>query len=369
VGIGSRPAVHRLNAVCPYFTMFPLDFPLSVLDEFPATRVLDPFCGRGTTLYASRLRGISATGIDTNPVAVALSAAKTHSSTPARVTRLARELITGNLDAPAPEGVFWDWCYNAKTLTELSQLRQGLQNRSGADAAVLRAIVLGVLHGPRTKGPPSYLSNQMPRTFASKPEYSVRYWSGRGMKPMYVDVVDVISRRAKHVLADVPPAMRGHVHHGEASTVLRRLRKRFDLVITSPPYFGMRTYLPDQWLRWWFLGGPAHVDYSAPTPLASADRVRFIDGLAEVWAAAATRCVPGARLVVRFGALPSMWMDPSEIVQESLIKADAGWSICRVRSAGASAAGRRQAEQFGKAGRHVDEVDLVATLQTCVQDQ
>ncbi|WP_338066098.1 DNA methyltransferase, partial [Hydrogenibacillus schlegelii] len=39
--------------------MFPLDFPLSHLKE--ARRedwVLDPFCGRGTTLYAARLLGL-----------------------------------------------------------------------------------------------------------------------------------------------------------------------------------------------------------------------------------------------------------------------------------------------------------------------
>ena len=28
-------------------------------------------------------------------------------------------------------------------------------------------------------------------------------------------------------------------------------------VVTSPPYYGLRTYGPDQWLRQWFLGGPA----------------------------------------------------------------------------------------------------------------
>jgi hypothetical protein len=33
-------------------------------------------------------------------------------------------------------------------------------------------------------------------------------------------------------------------------------------IVTSPPYYGMRTYLPDQWIRNWFLGGPPEVDYS-----------------------------------------------------------------------------------------------------------
>src|SRR5687768_1933571 len=42
---------HRLNALCPYFTMFPLDFPLRALGRAkPGDRVLDPFCGRGTMI-------------------------------------------------------------------------------------------------------------------------------------------------------------------------------------------------------------------------------------------------------------------------------------------------------------------------------
>jgi hypothetical protein len=32
--------------------------------------------------------------------------------------------------------------------------------------------------------------------------------------------------------------------------------------LTSPAYYGLRTYVADQWLRNWFLGGPAYVDYS-----------------------------------------------------------------------------------------------------------
>jgi hypothetical protein len=53
----------RLNAVCPYYTMFPLEFPLSQLQLYPdVRRVLDPFCGRGTTLYAARLASREAVG-------------------------------------------------------------------------------------------------------------------------------------------------------------------------------------------------------------------------------------------------------------------------------------------------------------------
>src|SRR5713101_9964538 len=48
-----------LNAVCPYYTMFPLAFPLGVLSRRsqPKQWVLDPFCGRGTTTFGARLLG------------------------------------------------------------------------------------------------------------------------------------------------------------------------------------------------------------------------------------------------------------------------------------------------------------------------
>ena len=42
--------LRALNSVCPYYTMFPLDFPLARLaGASTGDWVLDPFCGRGST--------------------------------------------------------------------------------------------------------------------------------------------------------------------------------------------------------------------------------------------------------------------------------------------------------------------------------
>ncbi len=67
-----------LNAVCPYYTMFPLDFPLRTLAgrARKGDWVADPFCGRGTTNFAARLLGLPSVGVDSSPVAVALTQAK-----------------------------------------------------------------------------------------------------------------------------------------------------------------------------------------------------------------------------------------------------------------------------------------------------
>src|SRR6266705_1167133 len=67
-----------LNGICPYYTMFPLDFPMRVLSRVdrPGGWVLDPFCGRGTTNFAARVLGLPNVGFDSNPVAIAIAAAK-----------------------------------------------------------------------------------------------------------------------------------------------------------------------------------------------------------------------------------------------------------------------------------------------------
>jgi len=46
----------------------------------------------------------------------------------------------------------------------------------------------------------------------------------------------------------------------------------------------------------------------------------------------------------------------------SIRQAGAGWTVKEVRPAGTSPKKARQAEQFGKAGSAVDEVDVVAEL-------
>jgi SAM-dependent methyltransferase len=349
--------------------MFPLDFPLTILDQYRPERVLDPFCGRGTTLYAARLRQVRAVGIDNNPVAVAVAQAKVARSTPAALTRLARRLLCEHSDAEPPAGPFWEACYHPTTLRQLAAVREGLLREPDNNTSILlRALLLGVLHGPTNKHAPTYLSNQMPRTFASKPAYSVRYWQEQGMKPPEVDLIDAVDRRARHTLAELPPAMSGsRVIEGDAASVLRSGRgRRFDLVITSPPYFGMRTYGPDQWLRAWFLGGSTDVDYSAPGPLASDDEHVFTAALAEVWLAAARRCRKGASLIIRFGALPSKGNDPEQLLLRSLRESRAGWLVTDVRPTPAPSAQRRQAHQFlrrsRKASQTIAEVDVTAEL-------
>lgn len=357
--------------MCPYYTMFPLDFPLRQMELYPdAKQVLDPFCGRGTTLYAARLAGREAVGIDISPVAVAVAQAKAVRVRPETVVRLARRVLREAPIEAGPGGEFWEWAFHPETLREVIALRRWLLSYGDTPAAqLLRALLLGALHGPRNKGLPSYLSNQMPRTYASKPDYAVRYWRRNGLIPVRVIALDLIKRKARRLLAECPPPLPGMVLQGDAAQTVRRLRRRFDLVITSPPYYGMRTYVQDQWLRNWFLGGPSEVPYCSRGQLAhQPGQSAFIAALTEVWTAIAEKCAPNAKLVIRFGALPSSKVSPEHLVVSSLNTAKAGWLVTDVRPAGVPTARKRQAGQFAgnrsKIGQAVTEIDVLAELAT-----
>src|SRR5579859_4184436 len=205
-------STHALNAVCPYFTMFPLEFPLQRLKrESKSPILLDVFCGRGTTLYAARLCGLEAYGIDASAVAVAIARAKLARTTTGHVIRFAKRLLATYRHVSTPKGAFWSNAYDRKTLSEICRIRHGLltQRRSDeSDASImLRAVMLGALHGPTSvqQENTSYFSNQMPRTYASKPAYSVRYWRKHRLRPAYVNVLSVVKRRTMRALRYAPP--------------------------------------------------------------------------------------------------------------------------------------------------------------------
>lgn len=265
-----------------------------------------------------------------------------------------------------PKGEFWQWCFHPETLQEVVTLRHKLLSiKDSAASEVLRALVLGSLHGPRNVGEPSYLSNQMPRTYASKPGYAVRFWKEKDFRPLRVDTLAVIRRRAQRLLSDLPPRTGGRIILGDAVSCVETMRTNFDLIVTSPPYYGMRTYVSDQWLRAWFVGGPPEVPYSTATAGQIAlqpSQAAFTTALASTWRAVAKRSEIGARLVIRFGTLPSVKTDPEKMIFASVRESAAGWlvrDVCQVRPPSKRS---RQASQFGKAGTAVEEVDVTAEL-------
>lgn len=332
--------------------MYPLDFPLRVLaNESKKNRwVYDPFCGRGTTNLAARLNGMPSVGIDSSPVAVAIARAKVVRSSVKSVVDCATEILRdGKEPENIPQGEFWKRAYNSAVLYQICQFREEfLRDCRSSRRKTLRAIVMGALHGPLCKTQPSYFSNQCPRTFAPKPAYAVRYWKRHQMKPPSLDVLAIIHRRAERFLSIVLPETEGVVLERDSRQWAdERLEGLFSWVITSPPYYGMRTYIPDQWLRYWFVGGPSAVDYSSkPKDFQHSSPETFSRQLKSVWVNAALMSRNDANLVCRFGGIHDRQQDCIEILKDSF--QDSGWRLTTIKDAGSALNGRRQATQFGR---------------------
>jgi hypothetical protein len=344
-----QAAAFALNAICPYYTMYPLRFPLGFLARHgsPGQWVLDPFCGRGTTNFAARLCEMHSHGADSSSVAVAIASAKLADTSSKAVIDLATRILNEGKDVnDLPEGEFWTLAYDHTVLRQICRLREALLKKCDTDSRlVLRAILLGALHGPVNKETRTYLSNQCPRTFAPKPAYAMQFWRREGLLPPNVNVLDVIRRRANHYLRHQLPRVKGQI--SEQDSRLQPFRsKQFSWVITSPPYYGMRTYVPDQWLRNWFVGGEAKVTYrQRGVDMEHTKPDSFANQLRQVWCSAHKAASGSATLLCRFGGIRDRNAEPLEIIKESL--KGSGWSIRTIRAAGDANTGKRQASQFG----------------------
>jgi hypothetical protein len=204
----------------------------------------------------------------------------------------------------------------------------------------------------------------MPRTFASKPDYSVKYWSERELYPPNVSVIDVLTKKLDRIsdLNSDSPSRIQNVRCLDArkATSYGRI-KGPTVTVTSPPYYGMRTYVQDQWLRMWFLGGDEKIDYANHNQIRHTGHEIFIDDLAKVWKNIAKRSQDEAHLYIRFGSIPSAKSDAREIMKASLEQAR-DWKLVSVTNAKTSQSGKRQADYMGRDSDPASEYDFHAIL-------
>jgi|HubBroStandDraft_1064217.scaffolds.fasta_scaffold00297_26 hypothetical protein len=300
---------HRFHSICPYFAMFPEAFVRRNILAWsrPGDLILDPFSGRGTTVFESLLNGRGAVACDTNPVAVCLSKAKADPPALREVLeRLAAlEQAGRRFQSKAPEAKdeFFTLCFHGETLRQLLFLKKKLDWRNRRADCFIAALALGCLHGESHRTELCF-SNRMPRTISTKPAYSVRWWRQKGCSPPARDVFPILRACAEYRYRSPLPPLRGHVVEGDvrrAATLLRSSRGKVKLVITSPPYLDITDYHEDQWLRLWFLGGAA----KPVTGQSKDDRHRRVESywrfLREAWRGITPLLKESAQIVIRIG--------------------------------------------------------------------
>jgi hypothetical protein len=287
--------------------MFPEQFAREHIAAWtrPGDLVIDPFCGRGTTVIEALLLGRMAAGVDINPVAACISTAKVtapfEDQVRDRLNKLRKQYKRPKVVVERKDP-FFRACFSTKTLNQLAFLRRRLKWRERSDDCFLAALILGVLHGESHRSE-RYLSNRMSRTIAMKPRYSVNWWKARGLVPPVRDVFDILDREISFRYRSPIPRGQAKVVQADArraSKVLKTMKGKAKLLLTSPPYLDTTHFEEDQWLRLWFLGGPRMPKRSRGDHRhSSADNYwRF---LSEAFAGSAALLAEDATIVVRIG--------------------------------------------------------------------
>jgi len=257
-------AAKRWEGIGPYYAMFPIRFADAVIMEYTTEgdSVLDPFAGRGTSIFSASTLGRYGFGIEISPVGWVYAKAKL---TPAPLEQVEKRLleVAGTANQYTEQArflpVFFKKCFSSSVLRFLLAARDGLDWRKRTCDRTLMAILLVYLHGKEGQA----LSNQMRQTKAMSPNYAIRWWAENGTKPPDLDVVDFMQKRIRWRYAKgVLETDGSQVFLGNSITLLPQLAQsmrkestsKAKLLLTSPPYYGVTNYHYDQWLRLWLLG-------------------------------------------------------------------------------------------------------------------
>ena len=299
----SSTAVGRWSTLGPYYAMFPVGFVRRTVEAFcpPGGAVLDPFCGRGTVPYVARVTGRPSLGTDLNPVAFLFASAKTDPEPSVqaildRITDIGKAMTQSDL---VPENDFQRWAWCSPALAFLQSARRMLDWQGSRCDRTLMAVILVHLHGKAGNA----ISNQMRQTKGMAPDYAVRWWAERGMTPPDIDpeayFASKVRWRYRHGIPSGPTA---RIVLGDARDVLPRVRGRFAMLLTSPPYRNVTNYRVDNWIRLWMLGeGPLP---SWEVSQRYGHRERYAGLLGNVFRTASRLLLPNAPIYVRTDARP-----------------------------------------------------------------
>jgi len=258
--------------MCSYLGSFPAGLARTFIEVLsdPGNIVLDPFCGRGTTLLEARLTGRFPLASDLNPVALALTNAKNVSISYDSVLERINNL-EANYDIPLflpealdqPEDI--KLIFHPYTLAQLCYLRRVLLKSVNDIDTFLVGVVLGLMHGKERKdGSSAYASISMPNTFSMSPGYVRRFVQRNNLQRIERNVFSLLKEKVLRLNNMKLPINRGIVACADAKTLssnkeLALYKGKVDLIITSPPYGNIVNYALQNWIRMWFLSQDARL--------------------------------------------------------------------------------------------------------------
>ena len=256
-----------LHSLCSYLGAFPPSLANYFINYFTDEKdlVYDPFSGRGTTILESRLLNRKSFGSDLNPIALALSKAKSYSLNVKKILKRIDELEKDYdyalfLPEAQAESDAIHLIFHPRTLAELCYLRAVLLGSKDKTDQFLIGAILGIMHGGERKdGTSGYLSISMPNTFSMAPDYVRRFVQTKELNRVYRNVFENLREKVERVFKKHnSPKLESFIIECDAKKVtyskpLKQYQGKVNLILTSPPYLGIVNYAKQNWIRSWFL--------------------------------------------------------------------------------------------------------------------
>ena len=212
----------------PELVDFSFDF--EKISQFENPIILDPFCGTGTTLLSSKIKGFDSIGVDASSLAVFLSKVKT-SDYSKEDLELALKFLDKKL--PQNESYRWDFelfsaraAFPKRNYNEILSLRSAIESEEGLVRDLLLFALLSIL-----------------------PQASIIQKDGGVLKikkeKRALPAKEIFRRKVKQIVRDISTINYfGHspsIYLGDARA-LDIQDESVDLVVTSPPYLNNIDY-------------------------------------------------------------------------------------------------------------------------------
>ena len=225
--------------------------------------LIDPFAGSGTVLVEGMLRGVDVTGIDVNPLAILLCKVKTTIVKPGNLKKHAQSLLNridnqNEVKLHSFEGIN-KWFTN-QAISDLSRIRHGILEEHDLNfrrffwasfCEVVRSVSNSrdctyKLHIKEKKDIDNYNEDAV-KLFRNTLQYNI---------VKYEEFYRILKERG--YLSKQGTSYKGTVKivYGNSIEYLKHAKKKYDLVITSPPYgdnhttvtYGQYSILPLRWI-------------------------------------------------------------------------------------------------------------------------
>jgi hypothetical protein len=290
--------VHRLH---PYLGKFIPQLVEELLSRYfrPRQHVLDPFAGSGTTLVQSLESGLDATGVDVAAFNCLLMGVKTREYNPFVLEQELRAAHgrTGERSAARPSAYVRRW-FAPAAARELLSFRALVDDYEYAD--VLRVVLARAARSARRT---THFDLDFPRTPQLEP-----YWCHKHRRECRP--VETAAHFLRRYTLDTLQRLKAFSHtrvRGREATVMHgdvrelTLARRFDGILTSPPYPGLIDYHEQHRYAYELLGLDDRRELEVGAAAVGTSRTAisaYVDGIVEALGNASQSLRRGAPVLI-----------------------------------------------------------------------